>query len=274
MAAGTQPLQLAQARAVGAVGEHRAAGLVQRGVGEGALVVLADHGAGGEVLPEVAGVGGRPVAAAGLGDRIAAPVADAVVIPVVAIRRVGDIALVGERQQRQAVVVVDVPVQLGAPEAVAGIVLEPGAAIGRGVVAAVVAVLVHGEQEQRVLDDRARTPDVGLEERVVVTAAVGVRGAVAVEVVTPAGTPRAGLGGHFHAALELVAARAGDRIDDTAGGAAELDRVAAGLDLELVEEGERCGAEAAPGVHVGDVEAVDEHCVLGHRRTGEGQAAE
>lgn len=99
-----------------------------------------------------------------------------------------------------------------------------------GVVAMVVAVFIHGKQEQLVLHQRARAPDIGLEERAVVTAGVGMRGAVAVEMVAAAGAPRAGFGGDFHAALQFVAARTGHRVDHTAGGTAELHRVAAGLD--------------------------------------------
>uniref|UniRef100_A0A914YIC1 Uncharacterized protein n=1 Tax=Panagrolaimus superbus TaxID=310955 RepID=A0A914YIC1_9BILA len=91
------------------------------------------------------------------------------------------------------------------------------------------------------------------------------RGAIAVEMIAATGAPRTGLGGDFNAAFELVAARTGHCIDHATGGAAELDRVATGLDLEFLEEGERRGAEATTGIHVGDIQAVDEDRVLGHR---------
>ncbi len=62
------------------------------------------------------------------------------------------------------------------------------------------------------------------------------RGAVAVEMIAATGAPRTGLGGDFNTALEFVAARTGHRIDHATGGAAELDRVATGLDLELLKK--------------------------------------
>ena len=74
--------------------------------------------------------------------------------------------------------------------------------------------------------------------------------------------------------MELIAARPGHRVDHATGAAAELDRVAAGLDLELVEEREWRSGETLPPIEVGDVEAIDEHRVLGHRRAAEGDAAE
>ena len=78
----------------------------------------------------------------------------------------------------------------------------------------------------------------------------------------------------FGAELEFVGARAGHRIDHAAGGAAELDRIAAGLDLEFLVESERHRGEAVAVVEVGDVEAIDVDGVLGHGRAAEGDAAE
>src|SRR5690606_13421592 len=76
------------------------------------------------------------------------------------------------------------------------------------------------------------------------------------------------------AGVELVGARTGDRVDHATGAAAELGRVAAGLDLELVVEIERNRRVALAAIRVGDVQAVDVDDVLGNRGTAEGQSAE
>src|SRR5690606_40529918 len=62
--------------------------------------------------------------------------------------------------------------------------------------------------------------------------------AVLVEAVLGLGLQRARFPDRLDAVVELVGAAAGDGVDDAAGGAAELDRVAAGLDLELFVEAE------------------------------------
>src|SRR3546814_9904748 len=86
-----------------------------------------------------------------------------------------------------------------------------------------------------------RSPDVGLVERAVVAApAIAlVDGAVPVELVIPCRCPGRRLHREFGAGMELVAARARHGVDDTTGAAAELRRIAAGLDLELFVERER-----------------------------------
>src|SRR5690606_11216032 len=150
----------------------------------------------------------------------------------------------------------------------------PAAARGVGEAGVRLALLVHGEHEQAVAHDRARRPDVGLGEAAAVVAGAHVDAAVGVEVVVAAALPGRGLEGQLDAALELVATRAGHGVDDAAGAAPELDRIAAGLDLELAEERERRGREAVAAVEVGDVQAVDEDRVLGDRGAAEGDAAE
>src|SRR6185312_9978267 len=76
------------------------------------------------------------------------------------------------------------------------------------------------------------------------------------------------------AELELVRARARDGVDDAAGGAAELHRVAARLDLELLVKRVRHRGEADAVVEVRDVEAVDVDGVLRDRGAAEGDAIE
>jgi len=78
----------------------------------------------------------------------------------------------------------------------------------------------------------------------------------------------------LQAAMELVAARTHGSVDHAAGAAPELDRVAARLDLELVEEAERGGRIALAPVDVGDVQAVDVDLVLRDGRAAERQSAE
>src|SRR3546814_12308425 len=74
--------------------------------------------------------------------------------------------------------------------------------------------------------------------------------------------------------MELVAARARHGVDDTTGAAAELRRIAAGLDLELFVERERHRRIPLATVGVGDVQAVDVDPVLGHGRTTERESAD
>ena len=100
------------------------------------------------------------------------------------------------------------------------------------------------------------------------------RRAVAIEVVRLRALQRARLPGDFGAELEFVRAGARHGVDDAAGGAAELDRVAAGLDLELLVERVRHGRGADAVVEVRDVEAVDVDGVLGDRRAAERHAAD
>src|SRR5690606_26599248 len=142
--------------------------------------------------------------------------ADLAGVPVVAVGHHVDLGLVGEREEFQQVVVGDAPVHLGAPEAVVGLVPEPAGATGVAVLGIAVAGLVHGEQEQAVLDDRARAPDVRLGEAAPVAAGaagVGRGGAVGVGrlevVVLRAGLPCGRLEVELHDTLEPVSARAG-----------------------------------------------------------------
>src|SRR5688500_12213695 len=96
---------------------------------------------------------------------------------------------------------------------------------------------------------------------------------VCVVVVTPIRLEE-GLQHGFGTELELIGARSGDRIDHAAGGTPELDRVAAGLDLESLVERERYGRESDAVVEVRDIQAVDVDGVFRHGRTAERNATE
>src|SRR5690606_34227155 len=266
--------ELPERGVVGTGSADDAAALVPRAAAGGAALVDAVHRLGDEVLGQVAGVGQRPVVAARAGEALAGRLAARGAVPVVGVVDGGRIGLVGERQQLDQVVVVDLPVELAAPEVVVAVGV-PGLA-GVDVARIAVALLVHREEEQAVLQDRARRPHVGLVERGVVAAAAValVDGAVLVELVLPGRGPGIRLDGELGAGVELVAARAGHGVDHAAGAAAELGRVAAGLDLELLVERERHRRVALATVRVGDVEAVDVDHVLGHRGTAEAEAAE
>src|SRR3546814_5939389 len=106
------------------------------------------------------------------------------------------------------------PVQLAAPEIVVAVGV-PG--LDRVDVPRIaVAVFIHAEEEQPVLDDGAGRPDVGLVERAVVaTPAIAlVDGAVPVELVIPCRCPGRRLQGDLGARMEFVAARARPGVDD------------------------------------------------------------
>src|SRR3546814_3280562 len=119
------------------------------------------------------------------------------------------------------VVVVDPPVGLAAPEIVVAVGV-PG--LDRyDVLRVAVAVFIHAEEEQPVLDDGAGRPDGGVGDRAVVaTPAIAlVDGAVPVELVIPCRCPGRRLQGDLGARMEFVAARARHGVDDTTGAAAE-----------------------------------------------------
>src|SRR5690606_37941775 len=101
-----------------AVAGNDAAALVPRAAGQCTALVHAVHGLGHEVLGEVAGVGQRPVVAARAGGGLTGFRAELRRIPVVVVGGGDRIGLVGERQQLDQVVVVELPVELGAPEVV------------------------------------------------------------------------------------------------------------------------------------------------------------
>src|SRR5690606_3780443 len=101
-----------------AVAADDAAPGIPRAAAGGAALVLAVHRLGGEVVPEVAGVGDRPVVAAGARGALAGLLAQHGAIPVVQVARRFGLGLVGERQEFQLVVVVDLPIELAAPEIV------------------------------------------------------------------------------------------------------------------------------------------------------------
>src|SRR5690606_29468359 len=152
------------------VGADDAADRVPRAaVGAGAALVDAVHGLGHEVAGQVAGVGQRPVVAARAGEAFAVRLATGGAVPVVLELAGLRLGLVRERQELEQVAVVDLPVELAAPEVVVAVGV-PGLA-GVDVARIGVALLVHREEEQVVLHDRARRPDVGLVERGVVAAA-------------------------------------------------------------------------------------------------------
>src|SRR5690606_17300371 len=134
-----------------------------------------------------------------------------------------------------------------------------------------VAPLVHGEEEQLVPDDRTGRPHVGLVERT--TAAAGeaalVHHAAGMAAYLLVGHPSPPLDDDLPTGKDIVAAGTGHGVDHAAGAAAELCRVAAGLDLELLVERERHRREALPAIRVGHVQPVDVGHVLRHRRTAE-----
>lgn len=281
MAADRRPAHARVDAVVAGVDDHLRAQRIGRRAHEAAAVVLAVHRLDGEVVAEAAGVGQRAALAAALCRAHTAHSTAGGGVPVVRVSGAVGITLVGECEQLQTVIVVEVPVQLGAPEPVARLAGRPRGATGVGVARAVVPLLEHGEQEQLVLHDRSGSPDVGLAEGAPVLAGavidrhrIAVRIGVVEQVIIGRRAPGFRLEGHFDTALELVAARARHRIDHATGTATEFHRVTAGLDLEFLEERERRSGEALATVEVGDVQAIDEYRVLGHRRAAEGNAAE
>src|SRR5690606_20035685 len=131
---------------------------------------------------------------------------------------------------------------------------------------------IHTKEEQFVLDDRTTGVQVQALP-VVLVEACDVFG-ISEEVVVAAALEEGGLPHRLCPELELIRARAGDGVDNTAGSAAELDGVAAGLHLELFVERIRHRGEANPVVEVSDIQAVDVNGILGHGRTSERNAAE
>src|SRR3546814_13960460 len=71
------------------------------------------------------------------------------------------------------------------------------------------------------------------------------------------------------AAVELVRARLGGRVDERAGRAAELGGIAAVLDVDGLVEFERHRDRAEALAEIGDVQAVDVEDVFRHRRSEE-----
>src|SRR5690606_32798306 len=157
-------------RVVAGVDDHLGAFQV-RGRGDHALAAVgAPHRLGHQVVAEAAGVGDRTALAAALGGAHAADVAALAAVPVVGVAGGVGLGLVGEGQQFQQVVLVDVPVQLGAPEPVVGVAVVPAGAGVEGVARIDLLLLVHGEQEQAVVDQRAGGPDVALDQAAAVAA--------------------------------------------------------------------------------------------------------
>jgi hypothetical protein len=70
--------------------------------------------------------------------------------------------------------------------------------------------------------------------------------------------------------VELIAARLGNHVDDAAGGAPVLGLVAAGLDVDLLDELEVELLALEPVLHARGVDAVDEIRVLRARRAVDG----
>src|SRR5690606_36795954 len=115
-------------------------------VGGGTALVHAVHRLGDEVLGEVAGIGQRPVVAAGTSGASSPRFTSRGGIPVVRVIEGVGVGLVGEAQQRQQVVVVDLPVELAAPEIIVAVGV-PG--LGRiDIPGTALALFVHAEEEQ------------------------------------------------------------------------------------------------------------------------------
>ncbi len=115
-------------------------------------------------------------------------------------------------------------------------------------------ILVGDKEPQRVAQDRAAEGEVDL-----LALAVERAGVVVVAAFIECVTPIADVDG----SRELVAARLGHKVDDTAGGSAVLRLVSGGLELDLLNrvEGE-VGAEGG-GHRIGGVGAVDVVGVFG-----------
>src|SRR5690606_13062188 len=114
----------------------------------------------------------------------------------------------------------------------------------------------------------------GLHETTAVVTGPDIGPAILVVVIIRFRAESSRLESDGNATLEIIAARAADRVDHTAGGTTELGRIAARLDLEFFEERKWRTREALPLVEIGDGQAVDEDRVLGDRRAAERDAAE
>src|SRR5690606_21865425 len=149
-------------RIVAAVTPHDAAAGVPWTAGGGAAFVDAIHRLRDEGVGKMAGVGDRPVVAAGTGMAFAGLRAQSRGVPAIFVGTGGGIGLVREGEQLQQMIVVDLPIQLRAPEVVAAVGV-PG--LHRIDVARIAFLLfVHREEEQPVADDGAGRPYVGLVE--------------------------------------------------------------------------------------------------------------
>src|SRR3546814_312701 len=138
---------------VGAVAADDAARTVPGAAADGAALVHAVHRLGDEVLGEVAGIGERPAVATGTVVALADGVTPRGGVPIVVVLGGVGLGLVREGQQLQQVVVVDPPVELAAPEIVVAVGV-PG--LDRVDVPRVaVAVFIHAEEEQPVLDRKS-----------------------------------------------------------------------------------------------------------------------
>ena len=152
-----------------------------------------------------------------------------------------DIAVgVGEGSEFEQVLVIDVPVELAAPEAITRLVVGISRAIVVGVARGVVATFVHEEEKQLVLHERAGCKQVELGQRVLVLARCDVAVAVGVVVVLGGGLQGGRFSRQLGAVMEFIGARAGHGIDHATGAATEFDGITASLDLKLLVERERC----------------------------------
>ena len=192
--------------------------------------------------------------------------------------------LVGERGQFQRVAVVDVPVHLQQPGRRAlrqrGADVAEDVAVGVGTVDP--AIAQQGIGEQVILDQGATGPDRGRRHRaggvlaVVRNMATPVRIARIVVVnVGVLAVERIRRIEDVAARVEIVGTALGHDVDHAAGHATEFGAVTAGLHLLFGDRFEGHLPEVEVAERVGDVEAVDEVAVLGHRAATEGgQVAE
>ena len=134
----------------------------------GATLIHAIHRLGDEVVREVARVRYSPVVATSAGEALAVLFTPRGAIPVVFIAAGGRVRLVREGQHLQQVVVVDLPIKLGAPEVVVAVAVQGFGCVDIARIG--VALFVHSKEEQPVLHDGTGCPDVGLGERRVVPA--------------------------------------------------------------------------------------------------------
>jgi hypothetical protein len=137
---------------------------------------------------------------------------------------------------------------------------------GQDVVGPVVHAVVRSEKPEAVLQDEAAQrravvvplePDGGSLGRLPHVAVGGLQ-AIVVEIAEDI-------------AVESVAARLRDHVDDAAGGAAVLGFIASRLDVDLLDELEVQLLALDSVLHVGRVDAVDEVGVLGARGAVDGQ---
>src|SRR5690606_34255542 len=151
-----------------AVAADDAAIVVPRTAPERAALVHAVHRLGHEIVGQVAGIGERPAVTARARITPTHFVATRGAVPVIVVLGGIRIGLVGKRQQFHQVIVIDTPVELAAPEIVVayGVPGFDGVDVPRPAFT----LFVHTEEEQPVLHDCARSPDVGLVERTPIAA--------------------------------------------------------------------------------------------------------